>query len=176
LKPSDVLEDVGVEDGSVIIIVPSKVGSKKESKISKASTVSTTGSGSSSEGGGGGSGGIDSMMKDMMKQAGVDPSALDAMPSMEDSMAAMQEWINSPLFEEYINDPEKLEQNRQMILTNPVMKRMMSMNGFDEIVNDPVKWRETMLAAVGLYKSMGSDLSKLTEGMGGMGGMGGFGG
>ena len=56
-----------------------------------------------------------------------------------------------------------------------MMKSMMgSMPGFDEILNDPVKWRETMVAAANMYKSMGSDLSKLMEGnpdaFGGMGG------
>merc|ERR1712137_1517542 len=77
------------------------------------------------------------------------------------------------------NDPEKLEQSRQMILNNPMMKGMMaSMPGFDEILNDPVKWRETMIAAANMYKNLGSDLGKLMEGgdMSGLPGMGGFGG
>jgi hypothetical protein len=89
--------------------------------------------------------------------------------------------MNSPIFQEYMDDPEKLEQSRQMILSNPMMKGMMaSMPGFDDILNDPVKWRETMLAAASMYKNLGSDLGKMMEGgdMGGaFGGMpGGFGG
>jgi hypothetical protein len=185
LKTDDVLEDVGVEDGSVINVVPSKKNDKKKSSSTKG-TVSTSGAAAAGAGAGGGD--MDSMMKDMMEKAGVDPAQLDemmqqmgggGMPSMEESMEAMQEMMNSPIFQEYMEDPEKLEQSRQMILTNPMMKGMMaSMPGFDEILNDPVKWRETMTAAASMYKNMGSDLSKLMEGgMGGMGGMGGgFGG
>ena len=127
--------------------------------------------------------GGDAWMKDMLKNVGVDASQLDElmqsmpggggeMPSMEESMAMMQDLMNSPLFKEYMEDPEKLEQSRQMILSNPMMKGMMaSMPGFEEILNDPVKWRETMIAAANMYKSMGSDLSKLMEG--GTMGMGG---
>ncbi len=126
---------------------------------------------------------MDAMMENMMKQAGVDPSQMEEMmkemggkmPSMEESLEAMQEMMNSPMFEEYMNDPEKLEQSRQMILNNPMMKGMMaSMPGFDEILNDPEKWRETMVAASNMYKNMGSDLSKLMDGS--LGDMGAFGG
>lgn len=179
LKPADVLEDVGVENGSVINIVPSK-GSDKKDVVVKQDGGST----SSSSSGDGAVGG-DDWMKNMLKNAGVDGSQLDdlmksmpgggeGMPSMEESMKMMQDMMNSPLFQEYMNDPEKLEQSRQMILSNPMMKGMMAgMPGFDEILNDPVKWRETMIAAANMYKSMGSDLSKLMDGsadpFGGMG-------
>ncbi len=169
LKPADVLEDFGVEDGSTINIVPSK-GSSNEKKDA---VVKNDGSAAA---GGAGAGGADEWMENMLKNAGLDPSQLDemmknmpgggeGMPSMEESMKMMQDMMNSPLFQEYMNDPEKLEQSRQMILANPMMKGMMaSMPGFDEILNDPVKWRETMVAAANMYKSMGSDLSKLMEG------------
>lgn len=169
LKPSDVLEDVGVEDGSVINIVPSKGNEKKDAVVKQDGSASS--SSKSTDGAGG-----DDWMKNMLKNAGVDASQLDdlmksmpgggeGMPNMEESMKMMQDMMNSPLFQEYMNDPEKLEQSRQMILSNPMMKGMMAgMPGFDEILNDPVKWRETMLAAANMYKSMGSDLSKLMEG------------
>lgn len=162
------MEDVGVEDGSTINIVPSKSNDKKSAVVKN--------DGSAAAGGGGGAPGGDEWMNSMLKNAGVDPSQLDelmksmpgggeGMPDMEESMKMMQDMMNSPLFQEYMNDPEKLEQSRQMILSNPMMKGMMaSMPGFDEILNDPVKWRETMLAAANMYKSMGSDLSKLMEG------------
>ena len=39
------------------------------------------------------------------------------------------------------------------------------MPGMDEILNDPVKWRETMIAAADMYKNMGSDLMKAMEGI-----------
>lgn len=125
---------------------------------------------------------MDSMMENIMKQAGVDPTQMEEMmkkmggkmPSMEESMSAMQEMMNSPIFAEYLNDPEKLEESRQMILNNPMMKGMMaSIPGFDEILNDPIKWRETMLAAASMYKNMGSDLSKMMGGS--LGDIGNFG-
>lgn len=162
LKPSDVLEDVGVENGSLINIVPGK--GKKDAVVKDDGST-----GAAAPGG-------DEWMTNMLKNAGVDPSQMDellksmpggegGMPSMEESMKMMQDMMNSPLFKEYMEDPEKLEQSRQMILSNPMMKGMMSsMPGFDEILNDPVKWRETMIAAANMYKSMGSDLSKLMEG------------
>ena len=111
-----------------------------------------------------------------MKNAGIDASQIDdlmksmpgggeGMPSMEESMKMMQEMVNSPMFDEYMNDPEKLEQSRQMILNNPMMKGMMAgMPGMDEILNDPVKWRETMIAAGNMYKNMGGDLMKAMQG------------
>jgi len=118
------------------------------------------------------------MMESMLKRAGVDPSQMEelmksmpgggegGMPDMKESMDMMQSMMSSPIFQEYMSDPEKLEQSRQMILSNPMMKGMMAgMPGMDEILNDPVKWRETMLAAADMYKSMGSDLTKLMEGM-----------
>jgi len=175
LKPADVLEDVGVENGSTINIVPSKSGSGSGSGSSDKKKDAIVQNDGSAAGAGAGAGG-DEWMNTMLKNAGVDPSQLDelmksmpgggeGMPSMEESMSMMQDMMNSPLFQEYMNDPEKLEQSRQMILSNPMMKGMMaSMPGFDEILNDPVKWRETMVAAANMYKSMGSDLSKLLEG------------
>ena len=39
------------------------------------------------------------------------------------------------------------------------------MPGMDEILNDPVKWRQTMIAAAEMYKNMGSDLMKAMEGI-----------
>jgi len=183
LKPEDVLEDVGVQDGSLINVIPSK-------SVASSSGVSGSSSSSSSSslagvGGSGGDGGkkMDQMMKDMMEKAGIDPSQMDEMmkqmggemPSMEESIQAMQEMMNSPMFQEYMNDPDKLEQSRQMILNNPMMKGMMaSMPGFDEILNDPVKWRETMVAAANMYKNLGSDLGKLMEGSFGDMGAGAF--
>ena len=134
------------------------------------------------DGPGGGAG--SSPLEDMMKAAGVDPEQLDGlmkgmpgggeggMPSMEESMKAMGDMMNSPVFKEYMEDPEKLEESRQMILQNPMMKSMMAgMPGFDEILNDPDKWRETMQAAAEMYKQMGSGMGDLMSGM--MGGMGG---
>lgn len=166
LKSLDNLEDAGVEDGSVINIVPGKSGGAKKTSASSSATVPSD------------TGGAGNMMESMLKRAGVDPSQMEelmksmpgggegGMPDMKESMDMMQSMMSSPIFQEYMSDPEKLEQSRQMILSNPMMKGMMAgMPGMDEILNDPVKWRETMLAAADMYKSMGSDLTKLMEGM-----------
>jgi len=166
LKSLDNLEDAGVEDGSVINIVPGKSGGAKKTSASSSATVPSD------------AGGAGNMMESMLKRAGVDPSQMEelmksmpgggegGMPDMKESMDMMQSMMSSPIFQEYMSDPEKLEQSRQMILSNPMMKGMMAgMPGMDEILNDPVKWRETMLAAADMYKSMGSDLTKLMEGM-----------
>jgi len=168
LKTADSLEDAGVEDGSVINIVPGKSSSSGKSKSSSSSSTAapaeTTGTGN--------------IMESMLKNAGIDPNQMEElmksmpggngeMPSMKESMEMMQGMMKSPLFQEYISDPEKLEQSRQMILNNPMMKGMMAgMPGMEEILNDPTKWRETMIAAAEMYKSMGSDLTKAMEGMG----------
>jgi len=170
LKSLDDLEDAGVEDGSVINIVPGKSGGVK--KASSSSSSSSSSSPSATEPG------VGNAMESMLKRAGVDPNQMQelmkgmpgggegGMPDMKESMEMMQSMMSSPIFQEYMSDPEKLEQSRQMILTNPMMKGMMAgMPGMDEILNDPVKWRETMLAAADMYKNMGSDLMKAMEGM-----------
>jgi len=164
LKSIDSLEDAGVEDGSVINIVPGKSGGSK--KVSPSSDATPTGT---AETGG-------NIMESMLKRAGIDPAQMEDlmksvpgggdMPDMKESMEMMQGMMSSPIFQEYMSDPEKLEQSRQMILSNPMMKSMMAgMPGMDEILNDPVKWRETMMAAAEMYKNMGGDLMKAMEGL-----------
>ena len=71
-----------------------------------------------------------------MKAAGLDGDKLDelvkslpgggeGMPSMEESMGMMQEMVDSPMFKQYMDDPEQLEKSRQMVLQNPMIKSMM---------------------------------------------------
>lgn len=112
------------------------------------------------------------VMEELLKQAGIDSSKFDdimksmggglggdggGMPDMKQSMEMMQSMMNSPMFQQYFNDPERLEQSRQMIMDNPMMKSMMaSLPGFEDILNDKVKWRETMMAAAKMYQDMGS--------------------
>lgn len=114
------------------------------------------------------SAGIDSSkMNEMLASMGIDdPSQL---PSMEESMKQLQDMMASPMFQEYMSDPEKLEQSRQMILNNPMMAGMLKSmpEGFEEILNDKDKWRETMIQAAEMYKNMGSDLMNMMNGMGG---------
>mmetsp|Transcript_25875 Transcript_25875/g.76496 ORF Transcript_25875/g.76496 Transcript_25875/m.76496 type:complete len:213 (-) Transcript_25875:68-706(-) len=129
-------------------------------------------------------------MEEMMKSAGIDKDKMDElmksmpgglggeggegdMPSMEESMEMMKNMVDSPQFNEYMNDPEQLEKSRQMILNNPMMKSMMdSMPGMEDIINDEEKWRESMQAAAEMYKDMGSNLMNMMGGPGGMGGAG----
>jgi len=171
LKSTDVLEDLGIENGSVINIVPSTSTSGKK----KATTVSDSSDPLSA------ASGLMEGMEEMMQQAGIDKDEIEAMlgpngqPDMLKSMEMMQKMMSSPFFKDFIEDPERLEQSRQMILQNPMMKAMMaSLPGFDEIINDKEKWRETMLAAVSMYQNMGSDMMQAMADMSGMGGMGGM--
>lgn len=185
LKPSDVLEDVGIEDGSEISIVPSsKKKTKKSSSSSSAAASSTVGTATNASTNDGALGG---MMADMLKAAGIDAEQLQEMmknipgadgngpPDMMKSMEMMQQMMKSPLFQNFMNDPEKLEQSRQMILQNPMMKAMMAgLPGFEDVINDKEKWRGTMISAAQMYQNMTPDMMKamasMSSGMGsGMG-------
>ena len=151
LSVSDVLSEVGVTDGDHLSMVPSSEEAGSDTK---------------------------KMMEDYMKQAGVDPGKLDemmkslgggsggeGMPSMKESMEAMTSMMKSPLFQQYMSDPEQLEKSRQMILNNPMLKSMMGgMPGMEDILNDPVAWREGMMAAANIYKNM--DPEQLMNAMG----------
>ena len=97
----------------------------------------------------------DAMMQNLMNYAGIDSSKVNEMlasmgiddpsqlPSIEESMKQLQDMMASPMFQEYMSDPEKLEQSRQMILNNPMMAGMLKSmpDGFEEILNDKDKWR-----------------------------------
>lgn len=152
LPPKSLLREAGVTDGSKIDMTP--------------------GAGS---------------MQDLMKQAGVDTDKLDdlmknmgldgdgKMPSMEESMNMMKDMMNSPMIQEMLSDPERLEQSRQMILNNPMLKSMMAgMPGMEELLNDKDAWREAMQAAAQMYQNM--DPNMIMNMMGGMGGLGDMGG
>ena len=191
--PKAVLADVGVPTtGAQLSAVPSSSSGKKKKSSSTninsnnkpIASASTAGPAAASN-----------PMKDYLKQAGIDTAQLDEMmkglggaggeeeqtPSLQDSMAAMKDVMNSPMFQEMMNDPERLEQSRQMILNNPMLKSMMGgMPGMEELLNDKDAWREAMQAAAEIYKSMDSDqlMKTMMAGMGasGMPPMGGMGG
>jgi hypothetical protein len=101
---------------------------------------------------------------------------------MQESMQMMTSMMNSPIFQEYMNDPAKLEESRQMILNNPMLKSMMAgMPGMDQLLNDPDAWAAAMQAAAGMYANMDANdlmqaMTGLEGGMGGAAGMGGAGG
>jgi hypothetical protein len=153
LDSNDCLSEVGVSDGDQLNVVPGKAKSKSKS----ASTANAAGAEEDSN---------NNVMKDMLEKSGLDPSQLDDLmknmggnaPSLQESMEMMSGMMNSPIFQEYMNDPERLEQSRQMILQNPMLKGMMgSMPGMEEILNSPEMWREAMQAAANMYKNMDKD-------------------
>mmetsp|Transcript_46226 Transcript_46226/g.46908 ORF Transcript_46226/g.46908 Transcript_46226/m.46908 type:complete len:336 (+) Transcript_46226:3-1010(+) len=118
------------------------------------------------EGGAGGPGGLDAMIQKMMSgAAGGGAGGEGGMPDMKESMAMLKELTNSPLFSEYMNDPTKLEESRQMILQNPMIKTMMSsMPGMSELLDNKEVWAQTMIAAGQMMKNMDSeDMIKMME-------------
>ena len=180
LNPLDVLEDAGVLDGSVLNLVPSRKATTSTVSVSERKSspnisnqisdidVPMMKSGPNTNG-----------ISDLLKNAGLDPRKLDellkasgqsGMPNLQESLDMMQNMMNSPLFQEYMNDPERLEQSRQLILNDPMLRSMMtSMPGFTEILNDPIKWREAMTGAAKVYKEMGSDIMSALAGADGLG-------
>ena len=169
LKPDDVhndeLEEYGIEDGSIINVVPlsSKIGKKKSSTVSSASSTAEVSSKGEIASEDSSSINIDSLMK----QAGLDTSKLQdlmkgipgmengKLPDFKESMSMMKDLMSNPLLQEMLTDPERLEQSRQAILNNPMMKSMfLGMPGFDELLNDKEKWRDSMIAAASLYKDL----------------------
>lgn len=112
-------------------------------------------------GGGGPGGGLGDLF------GGMGGAGAGGAPSLEESMDLMSGMMNSPLISQFMNDPEKLEESRQMILKNPMMKSMVEMNpGMSQIINDPVAWREAMQAAAKMYQEMDKDdlLQAMKEG------------
>ena len=163
-----VLSEAGITDGSHLNIVPSTSSKKKKTKNTAATSLdnsSETKKSSSS------STTFSNPMSDLLKNAGINPNDLDEMmksmgggggasgpKSMEEGMKAMQEAMNSPILQQMLQDPEKLEQSRQMILSNPMLKNMMSnMPGMNELLDDKDAWRQAMQMAAELYKNMDSD-------------------
>lgn len=208
--PDAVLADAGVPtQGAHLSAVPSSSkssgsGKKKKPPSTAAAAASSTASAAAATAASkptaaastAGAAAASNPMADYLKQSGVDTAQLDEMmkgvtggsggggeaqPSMQDSVSAMMEAMKSPLFQEMMNDPERLEQSRQMILSNPMLKSMMSgMPGMEELINDPDAWREAMQAVAELYQNMDSDelIQAMSGSMGGAaaGGMGGLGG
>ena len=192
------LSEAGVAEGDQLNCVPAKKSSsKKKSTTTTTAAAATTGASAappaaaaSSEtdsladivkglegalGGGPGGGGLDDMMSKLMS-GGMPGGGEGGMPDMAESMQMMKELTNSPLFSQYMNDPEKLEESRQMILNNPMMKAMMaSMPGMSDILEDKEAWAQAMMAAAGIMQAMDpEDMLKMMEAGGGAGGMGGM--
>jgi len=151
LSDSDVLRDAGVKEGGQLSMIPSTGESGKNA------------------------------MEDYMKQAGMDPSKMSEMmkglgggdgANMKEGLEQMSSMMKSPMFQQFMSDPEQLEKSRKMILDNPMLKSMMTgMPGMEELLNDKDAWREAMTAAAEMYKNMDSDtLMKAMEQSTGAGG------
>mmetsp|Transcript_26359 Transcript_26359/g.39934 ORF Transcript_26359/g.39934 Transcript_26359/m.39934 type:complete len:259 (-) Transcript_26359:994-1770(-) len=165
LAEADSLEDLGVKEGDSLQMVPKtpKTSTTKKKKTKSTSSKIDTGKPASSPNGNGGKPGGMPDMSEMFKNSG-------GMPSMEDSMDMMSNMMDSPMFQEYMSDPEKLEASRQMILNNPMMKNMMgNMPGMKEILEDKDAFREAMTAAANMYKNMDPETLKEAMMGGGMG-------
>ena len=165
LTTDTVLSEAGVAEGAHLNIVPSTSTKKKKPK----NTIASSGV-SGSETKASSSDTASNPMSDLLKNAGINPNDLDEMmksmggggaggpKSLEEGMKAMQEAMNSPILQQMLQDPEKLEQSRQMILNNPMLKTMMSnMPGMNELLNDKDAWRQAMQMAAELYKNMDSE-------------------
>ena len=177
LEANCVLKDAGVTDGAALSMVPAASGGTKKKK--KSTTVAATASSSSSSSPDSNNMNMDAMMKDYLAKSGIDPAQIDQMlgsmggngeGSMQDAMKAMSNMMQSPIFKEYMSDPQKLEESRQMILNNPMLKSMMAgMPGMEELLNDKDAWQQAMMAAASLYQNMDQD--ELLKGiMGGLAG------
>lgn len=158
LDVSECLSEAGVSQGDQLNVVPGKAKSKSKSSGVGSSNSAPAASADETSA---------AAMKDLLESSGVDTSKLDDLmksmggdsggeaPSIQESMEMMSGMMNSPIFQEYMNDPERLEQSRQMILQNPMLKSMMgSMPGMEEILNSPEAWREAMQAAASMYQNM----------------------
>jgi len=183
---ADSLSEAGVSEGDQLSCVPSKKSSSKK-KSSSTTTAAADAAGASDPmadmmKGLTGAGGLDEMVQKML--SGGMGGGPGGMPDMKESMKMMKDLTNSQMFEDYMNDPEKLEESRQMILSNPMMKSMMaSMPGMSDLLEDKDAWAQTMIAAAGIMKQMDpEDMVKMMEAQASMGGggmppgMGGMGG
>jgi Ubiquitin family len=167
LAASECLSEAGVVEGDQLNIVPGKTKSKSKTSA-PVGDISPSPSDEVPSA---------SAMQDMLNGSGIDTSKLDdlmkkmggsdgGVPNLQESMEMMSGMMNSPIFKEYMNDPERLEQSRQMILQNPMLKSMMAgMPGMEDILNSPEAWKEAMQAAAAMYQNMDqNDLMKAMMG------------
>ena len=133
LTPSDVLADVGVSPGDVLMVVKGKRARPKETETEQSEDAVSTSGG---EGG--------SLPGFMNQQGPPNPADMDA------AMKQMDSLLDSNVFDEYLKDDETLEKARLQLLEN-LDQYEKSMPGFKaqalEIVSDPVKWKDAMVKA-----------------------------
>ena len=145
LDSKAILSDVGVTEGSQLNLVP---GSKKKKSSSSSSSSSSSAAAAAAPATASADSAADAasmdpakLAKDMLESAGIDPSQMEemaksmglgggeggagGMPDMKESLDMMTKMTKSDVFQDYMKDPERLEESRQMILNNPMMKSMM---------------------------------------------------
>lgn len=90
---------------------------------------------------------------------GMDPTAL--MSQMSQMMGGL--W-DSPVMQEYLTSPDKQEESRQALLSNPFLRQWMDSDPqFREVVEDPSKWKESMQAAKELFATQGQGQGQGSE-------------
>lgn len=131
------LREAGVSDGDQLNMVPATGTKKKQSAATVASETAKEGESAADP---------ETMaaMKEYLEQSGMDATQIEQMmqsmdgkmPDLQESLQSMTQMMNSPMFQEYMSNPEMLEQSRQMILNNPMLKGMMGgMPGMEDLLN-----------------------------------------
>lgn len=197
LKSSDKLGDVGVKNGSIINVIPSKFFVKENKpnadhikKYSKNNVSNVVNNPSSKSG--------DyieflsenpdtcskrpfinpgtTFMKSLLEKSGMDHQKIEKMKNILSSMSSgdmldmdntiklIQTILDNPIFHRYINDPAKLEQGRQLLIKSPIMNDLIrSLPSLEEVLNDPLKWRQTMVEGVNLCKNIGNNMETVAN-------------
>lgn len=132
LSPEDVLSDVGVSPGDVLMVVKGrKARSKQDIDVTHPADLSPADSTSIPP---------NPFSKSLPGNAG----------DMENAMKQMDSLLDSNVFEEYFKDEDSLEKARLQLLQN-LDQYDEAMPGFksqaQEIASDPEKWRAAMLKA-----------------------------
>jgi hypothetical protein len=156
LQPTDVLSEVGVAPGDVLMVVKGRrIRAKQDAETdgtSSENVVNPQQSASSSP----------SLFSFPKPMSGTDvPSQID----MENAMKQMDSLLDSNVFEEYFKDEESLEKARLQLLQN-LDQYDQAMPGFKaqamEIASDPEKWRSAMLKAKAQIAMLREERDKLT--------------
>ena len=132
LAPTDVLSDVGVASGDVLMVVKGRRLRAKQELDAETN-------------------GVDVAQNDIGRDAGPYSKGLPKDPSeMEAAMKQMDNLLDSNVLDEYFKDDESLEKARLQLLDN-LDQYEKAMPGFraqaEDIASDPVKWRTAMSKA-----------------------------
>lgn len=95
-------------------------------------------------GGGGGLGGAGA------GGAGGAPPNMDSI--MQQLPAMMNGLLNTPMLQDFLQDPAKQEESRAALMNSPLLKHVVDSDPeFAKVVNDPEKWKASMAAARSLF-------------------------